>query len=200
MKVLYVRISTIDQKTDRQKVNGSDYGHIIDDKISGSVPFFKRPGGKEIDNLVKKDVLTSLSVVSIDRLGRNLKDILNTLDFFTERKIPVFVINIGLSTLDDNGKENPIAKMIITILGTLAEMERSQILERQREGIEIAKMKGIYKGRKKGTKEDLLGFLSKPKNKRIIDCLKRGLNTSETAKVVGVHPNTVYKVRNLGLK
>jgi DNA invertase Pin-like site-specific DNA recombinase len=89
--------------------------------------------------------------------------------------------------------------MIITIMGTLAEMERSQILERQREGIEIAKMKGIYKGRKKGTKEDLLGFLSKPKNKRIIDCLIRGLNTSETAMVVGVHPNTVYKVRNLGL-
>jgi DNA invertase Pin-like site-specific DNA recombinase len=199
MKVLYVRISTTDQKTDRQKITEKDYGHVIEDKCSGSIPFFERTGGKEVNKLIEKNILSSLSVISIDRLGRNLKDILNTLEYFTEKKIPVFFVNQGLCTLDTEGKENPIAKLIISILGIVAEMERNQILERQREGIEIAKMKGVYKGRRKGAKEDVLNFLLKPKNKKVLECLKRGLNATETAKIVGVHTNTVYKVRNQSL-
>jgi DNA invertase Pin-like site-specific DNA recombinase len=197
MKVLYVRVSTVDQKTDRQKINEIDFGHVIEDKCSGGTPFFERAGGKEIENLVKKGVLGSLSVISIDRLGRNLKDILSTLEYFTERQIPVYFINQGLCTLDAEGKENPISKLIISILGIVSEMERNQILERQREGIQIAKMKGIYEGRKKGTKEDVLKFLSKPKNKKVLDCLKRGLTVIEASKIAGVHHNTVLKVKQL---
>lgn len=195
MKVLYVRISTVDQKTDRQKVNEKDYGYLIEDKCSGAIPFFQRTGGKEVMNLVEKGVLTSLSVISIDRLGRNLKDILNTIEYFSERKISVFFVNQGLCTLDADGRENPIAKLIISILGVVSEMERSQLLERQREGINIAKLKGIYEGRKKGTKEDALKFLSKPKNKKVLECIKRGLSNTEASKIVGVHPNTVAKVK-----
>jgi DNA invertase Pin-like site-specific DNA recombinase len=61
--------------------------------------------------------------------------------------------------LDSEGKENPISKMVINLLGVLAEMERGQILERQRQGIAIAKARNVYKGRKTGTKEDVLSFL-----------------------------------------
>jgi len=78
-------------------------------------------------------------VWSIDRLGRNLRDIINTIHFFNEKKVAIRFISQGLVTLDENGKENPISKMMISILGVVGEMERSQIRERQLEGIKIAK-------------------------------------------------------------
>jgi DNA invertase Pin-like site-specific DNA recombinase len=198
MKVLYVRISSLDQNTARQKIYQEDFKRVIEDKCSGAIPFFERTGGREIKTLVEKKAISSLSVTSIDRLGRNLMDILHSIEYFNEKKIPIYFINQGLCTLDSDGKENGIAKLIISILGTVGEMERNQIRERQREGIEIAKMKGAYQGRNKGTKEDTLKFLSKPKNKKVLECLGRGLNSTEAAKVAGVHPNTVTKIKKIG--
>ena len=76
MKALYCRVSSIDQKTDRQKINENDYQLVVEDKCSGAIPFFERAGGKEIMKLVEKGILKSLSVLSIDRLGRDLRDII----------------------------------------------------------------------------------------------------------------------------
>jgi len=163
--VLYVRVSSLDQKTDRQRVNEKDFDFVIEDKCSGAISFFDRDGGKEIKKLIDAGVLKSLSVWQIDRLGRDLRDIMNTIHFFNELNIPINFVSQGLTTLDQEGKENPISKMIISILGIVGEMERNQIKERQREGIRIAKLKGSFKGRKVGSKEDILSFLSKEKNK-----------------------------------
>ena len=199
MKVLYCRVSSLDQKTDRQKVNEKEFDYTIEDKCSGGVPFFERQGGKEIMKLINKSALTSLAVYSIDRLGRDLRDIINTIHFFTQRKISIKFISQGLVTLDGSGKENPISKMMISILGVVGEMERAQIRERQLEGIKIAKAKGIYKGRVKGSKEDVLNFLTKPKNKQALTYLKRGMNAGEAAKLSGVHINTITKIKKLGI-
>lgn len=197
MKVRYSRISSISQNLDRQKVKGS-YDKIVEDKCSGSIPFFKRPGGQEILKYIQHGVLKELQVWEIDRLGRNLRDILNTIHFFTEKKIPIFFINQGLRTIDVDGKENHITKLMISILGTVGEMERNQIRERQREGIELAKLKGKYLGRKEGSKESVLDFLSKPKNKQVLDYLKKGYKAKEAAKLAEVHVNTVTKIKKLG--
>jgi DNA invertase Pin-like site-specific DNA recombinase len=78
----------------------------------------------------------------MDRLGRDLRDVLNTIHFFTVNKITIHFECQGLSTLDKDGKENAISKMMIAILGTVGEMERNQIKERQAEGIKIAKLQG----------------------------------------------------------
>ena len=79
------------------------------------------------------------------------------------------------------------------------EMERGQIRERQLEGVRLAKARGVYKGRIKGTKEDILQFLSKPKNRKAIDYLKRGMSLTETGKLAGVHINTMTKIKKLGI-
>jgi DNA invertase Pin-like site-specific DNA recombinase len=200
MKALYVRISTVEQKTDRQRVNEKDFDHIIEDKISGAIPFFERPGGKEILKLVEKKVLKTLSVYSIDRIGRDLRDILNTIHFFSSNGIAIEFISQGLTTMTPEGKESPISKLMISILGTVAEMERAQIRERQLEGIKIAKLKGTYQGRKQGTKEDVLAFLSKEKNKKALELLKKGYKGVEVAKILELHVNTVTKIRKLGLE
>ena len=85
--------------------------------------------------------------------------------------------------------------MIISILGVVAEMERNQIKERQLEGIKLAKARGVYKGRKSDTAEDVLTFLSKEKNKKAAEYLKKGFKGSEAAILAGVHPNTVCKIK-----
>jgi len=82
MKVLYCRVSSLDQKTDRQRVDEKSFKLVIEDKCSGAVPFFDREGGKQIKKLIDQRVKFSLSVLSIDRLGRNLRDIINTIHFY----------------------------------------------------------------------------------------------------------------------
>ncbi|MFZ4398530.1 MAG: recombinase family protein [Bacteroidales bacterium] len=198
MKVLYTRISSVDQKTDRQRVTESDFDLVVEDKCSGAIPFFEREGGKEVLKYTDAGILTSLSVWEIDRLGRNLRDILNTIHFFTQRNITIYFVNQGLKTIDDHGKENPISKLIISILGIVGEMERNQIKERQKEGIRIAKLKNIYKGRKPGSDENMLEFLEKPKNKKVLNFLKKGYKCKEAAVLADVHYNTVTKIRKLG--
>jgi len=197
MKVLYTRVSTIDQKTDRQKVNEQDYQLMIEDKCSGAVPFFDRNGGKETLNLIDKGILKDLYVWQIDRLGRDLRDILNTIHFFNQRGICIHFVSQGLRTLQPGGQENPISKMIISVLGVVGEMERSQIKERQLEGIKIAKLKGVYLGRKTGTKENTLQFLSKPKNIKALEYLKKGYKKNEISKIVGINVNTLTKISKL---
>ena len=73
--------------------------------------------------------------------------------------------------------------------------ERNQIKERTAEGIKLAKARGVYKGRKAGTGEDVLAFLSKEKNKKALEYLRKGYKSAEAAKLSGVHPNTVCKIK-----
>lgn len=197
MKVLYVRISSLDQKTDRQRVQESEFNLVIEDKVSGSVPFFERQGGKMILDLVEKGEIEELSVFQIDRLGRDVRDIVNTIHYFTERQICISFISQGLRTLNPDKSENPISKMVINILGIVSEIERTQILERQRQGIDLAKSKGVYKGRQKGTQEDTLKFLSKPKNKKVIDMLRKGYKSQDISILVGIHINTITKIKKV---
>jgi len=192
-------VSTLDQKTDRQKVNEKDFQLLVEDKCSGAIPFFERPGGSEIKKLVDEGILTSLSVWQIDRLGRDLRDIINTIHYFNQKQIAIHFISQGLTTLDPKGKENPISKLIISILGIVGEMERVQIKERQIEGIRIAKLKNAYTGRKKGSNETILSFLSKEKNKKALEYLRNGYKVVEVSKLTDLHINTITKIKKLGL-
>lgn len=198
MKVLYTRVSSIDQNLDRQKVN-ENFDKIIEDKCSGAIPFFDRPGGKEVLKYIDHNLLKNLFVWEIDRLGRNLRDILNTIHFFSERGITIHFINQGLRTLDEDCKENSITKLIVSILATIGEMARTQSKEMQKDGIALAKLKGLYKGRKNGTKETTLDFLLKPQHRQVLEYLKKGYRSKEAAKLCGVHPNTVTKIKKLGM-
>ena len=197
MNILYTRVSTLEQKTDRQRITEKDFDLVIEDKCSGTISFFERTGGIEIKKLVDNGILKSLSVWEIDRLGRDLRDIMNTIHYFNQKNITIFFVSQGLRTLDESGKENPISKLIISILGIVGEMERNQIRERQLEGIRIAKLKGAYKGRKKGSNEDLLSFLNKDRNKKAVDYMKKGYKNTEISKITGLHINTLTKIKSL---
>jgi DNA invertase Pin-like site-specific DNA recombinase len=194
-RVLYARVSTLDQKTDRQIVDAKSYDLVIEDKCSGSIPFFERDGGKKIKTLVERGCNMELEVKSLDRLGRDLLDLLNTILFFNNHRICINFISQGLKTLNEKGEENQISKMVIGILSIISVMEKSHISERCKEGIAIAQALGKYKGRNKGTKEDVHYFLSKPKNKKALDYLKKGFKNSEISKITGLSINTIVKIR-----
>ena len=142
-------------------------------------------------------MVDSISCHSIDRCGRDLLDILSVIRFMNEKLIPMIFIQQGLRTIDDKGKENAVSKMMISILGTVAEMERSRIRENQKEGIELAKIRGVYKGRRKGSKSDIQKWIQKPKIAKTIEYLKKGYKASEISKIVGVHVNTITKVKRV---
>jgi DNA invertase Pin-like site-specific DNA recombinase len=200
LSILYVRTSSIDQNLDRQRVQEANYDKVIEDKISGAVALFERPGGKELFKLISMDLVGSVSFWQIDRCGRDLKGIVDFLHFMVERKIPVHFIEQGLSTLNHDGTENPISKMCIAMMSVIAEMNRNMIKSAQKEGIELAKLKGnVFLGRKQGTSEDPLKFLSKSKNRHAMELLKKNYKSVEISKITGLHINTITKVKKLML-
>ena len=193
MRARYIRVSTGAQNIARQEEKQSKDEEVYIDIVSGSVPFRNRKQGKELIRAIEDNEIKYISVSSIDRLGRNLYDILTTLEFFKEKGTVIKVDNLGLESLI-NGKENQAFKLIISVMANIAEMERETILERQREGIALAKAKGIYKGREKGSTESIADFLYK--YKEVVKNLKKGNSIRDTAKICNVSIGTVQKVKN----
>jgi DNA invertase Pin-like site-specific DNA recombinase len=190
MKVKYNRVSTIDQNLDRQdNFKGLTYA----DKCSGSIAFADRT---EASKLLANEEVTEVLVTSIDRLGRNTIDIMQTIQGFTNKGINVISQKEGLQTIVD-GKENPVAKMMIGILGTLAEFELTRIKERQAEGIAKAKTKGAYTGRSKGSTEDINTFTNKKSTQAILRYLKQGYSINNTAKLSETSTGSVKKVKKM---
>ena len=195
--VKYIRVSTPEQNTDRQKDGNKSYIDIC----SGSIPFRDRENGENLIRHAQLGYISSVQVQSIDRLGRNTIDILNTIQLLTKLQVNVISQKEGLHTLLDDGTENPTAKLLVGILGTLAEFELTRIKERQAEGIAKAKARGVYKtnggNRSKETKTK---FLSKKKNALCLKELKRGNSVRRSAKIAGISKITATKVRNYMLE
>ena len=195
MKARYVRVSTIKQNEERQLVRQHSDEILFIDKISGSVPFEKRPEAKKLLTSVMDGSITYVSVSSIERLGRSTLDVLQTIEVFNKKGVVLKVDNLGLESLV-SGKENPTFKLIISVLANIGEMERQTLRERQLEGIQIAKLKGTYKGREKGTTESRETVLEKYQT--VVKHLKKDTFTyKEIAKLCDCSKNTVIKVRKL---
>jgi DNA invertase Pin-like site-specific DNA recombinase len=196
MRVKYNRVSTLNQSGERFKVDESGYDKIILDKVSGTIPFRDRDGGKEIQQLVQKGVLKELVVEELSRLGRNTGDVITNLGWLDENGVNVVVRNIGLESRP-NGKRNPIWKMITSVMSSLYEMELENIKERTHYGRVMYVRNGGRLGRPKGSSENQREFMNKPQSKEIQKYLERGLSYREISRLVGCSVNTVGKVREL---
>ncbi len=194
MRARYIRTSTLNQNEARQLAKQHPDELLFIDKVSGTIPFANREQAKRLINEIESGQIEYLSVSSIDRLGRNTIDVLQTIDKLTQAGVVLKVDNLGLESLI-NGKENPTFKLISSVLANISEMERTTLRERQLEGIEIAKKNGTYKGRVKGTTENKDEFLAKYKEVSRLLRMKKSLRD-----IVGrtnVSLATVQKVKRL---
>lgn len=178
-KVAYIRVSTEGQNTQRQENQmPSDIEKTFIEKVSG-----KSQEGREqlkacISYLREGD---TLYVESISRFARNTKDLLTMVEDLNKRGIEFVSLKEKVDTRTAQGK------FVLTIWGAMAEMEREQILERQKEGIAIAKANGVYKGRQP-IKVDEKAF------EKVIGCWKREEITAiEAMKRLNLKPNTFYR-------
>jgi DNA invertase Pin-like site-specific DNA recombinase len=194
MKARYNRISTASQSLERQLAKQNPDEVLFNDVVSGTVPFANREKGGALINGIKEGKFKYVVVSSIDRLGRNLQNIINTVEFFNSNNVVLRVDNLGIESMID-GKQNPTFNLIISVMANVAVMERETLLERQKEGITIAKAKGIYKGRVRGSAESDDEVLAKYKS--VVKHLNSGQSLRNTAKLCNVALGTVQKVKAL---
>jgi DNA invertase Pin-like site-specific DNA recombinase len=199
MYFYYSRISSIGQNASRQLANFKKHGYVTSknvfiDKVPGNISFFERSeAAKLYETAISiKNGDVTIVVDSIDRLGRNLIDILKTIETFTKTGINLKSLKEGFETLID-GKENPMAKLVCSVMASIAEMERNKIKERTSEGISIAKAQGKFKGRKIGSiqsKEKLL-----TRYPIIVQKLKKEIPVRDISELTGNSTTTIIKVK-----
>ena len=140
-RIGYIRVSSEEQNTSRQ-LDGVSLDKIFTDKASGGTAH--RPALEELLSYIREG--DTLIVHSMDRLARNLDDLRRITTGLTGRGVRIEFVKEGLTF---TGDDSPMATLLLSVMGAFAEFERALIRERQREGIAIAKQKGVYKGRKR---------------------------------------------------
>lgn len=202
-KARYIRQSTKNQTNLRQLAKAHPDEELFIDIISGSIPFDERPEGKRLIQAVEAGQINYISFHAIDRAGRNTINVLQTLQYFYDKGVVVKIDNLGLESIINN-KANPVFNLITTILSELSSLEKTSLLERQAEGIQQAKLKGIYKGRAEGTFDTPEQTLQK--HKRVVRAIKMNptLSLRQIAKLASdsdykVSANTVKKVKEIML-
>ena len=175
----YVRVSTMDQKIDRQLLAYDKADFIYIDKMSG----IKRDR-PELERMLN-DLQAGDTVVvkSIDRLSRSTKDLLEIVEQIRTAQANLHILNLKIDT------STAMGKCVLTILGAIAELDRKTIKERTAEGIAIAKSQGKYKGRKKGA----ISLRDSESIKRFKIFYNSGLSKSAIAREFNVSRTTIYK-------
>ena len=199
--VIYARVSSAGdrQSTDRQiedltryaEGKGLDVIQIFKEHISGARTNKEREVLAECLEFCRAEHPGTLMVTELSRLGRSTVEVLKAVEDLTAAGVNTYILDLNLSTLDERGEENPVAKMVLTVLALGAEMERKLILGRLNSGRELAKKRGVAMGRPKGATDDLL-----QKYPDVVRYLRKGRNSiREIAKLTGVSVSTVQRVK-----
>ena len=174
----YIRVSTVDQNAERQLLN-IELDNSFTDKCSGKDT--DRPALRQLIEYAREGDVVHCHDIS--RMARNTEDLLRLVKEFTEQGIN---LKFHKEHLEFTGECNPMQQLMLTMLGGIYQFERAMILERQREGIAIAKKKGKYKG--------------KPVNADLHELIRlkyaEGMNKMQIAKTLSCARATVYKAIN----
>jgi DNA invertase Pin-like site-specific DNA recombinase len=173
----YIRVSSFDQNPERQ-LEEIKVTRAFTDKASG-----KDTNRPELDRLLSFVREGDTVVVhSMDRLARNLDDLRRIVQDLTKRGIRIEFIKEGLTF---TGEDSPMANLMLSVMGAFAEFERSLLRERQREGIALAKKRGVYRGRKRSLNTEQISEM-----KRRIEA---GEQKATVAREYGISRETVYQ-------
>ena len=199
--VIYARVSSSGdrQSTDRQVADlrafatreGFEVLEVYAENCSGARE--DRPELLRCVEYLKRGECSTLLVSEISRLGRSVKGVVNTIDELTKAKINIYLQDINLYTLLPDGSENPLAKVILTVLALGAEIERQSIVRRLNSGRERAIEKGVKLGRPKGSMMSNQELLNK--YPEVVKKLRKGRSIREIAKICDVSASTVQRIK-----
>lgn len=177
MKVGYIRVSTTEQNTARQEVIMEKLGveKLFHEKVTGKDT--NRPQLNAMLDFVREG--DTVVVESYSRLARSTKDLLELVEKLNQKKVRF------ISQKENIDTSTPQGRLMFTVFAGLAQFERECMLQRQREGIEIAKQQGKYKGRPKKTLDNFLELYDSVKNNEI--------SISKASKILGVSRSTFYR-------
>lgn len=178
MNIAYIRVSTIEQNEARQFEALKQYNieKFFEEKISAKDT--NRPKLKEMLEFAREG--DCIYVMDFSRLARSVKDLLNVVDFLNSKGVFLKSLKENIDSSTANGK------LMLTVIGAINEFERENLLERQREGIAIAKKNGVYKGRKE---------IKKPKNWSEVYAKwkSREISGKDAMKELNLKKSTFYK-------
>lgn len=198
---LFIRVSTDKQDYSRQVKELNEYCQhknydivkTIATKITGTKTLTDRNDLKELLSAANRKEFTKVIVSEISRIGRNAKDIRNTIDQLHKNKIAVVFRNLGgLESLDERGNESFVTNIIIAIYSELAQEERRILSDRIKSGLANARAKGKQMGRPFGIREP--GEILKEYSKVVAD-LQKGFSLNQCMKLHHLSKNTVIKVK-----
>ena len=176
-RIGYIRVSTLDQNPERQ-LDNIPVDRIFTDKASGKDA--SRPQLEALMSFARSD--DTVVVHSMDRLARNLDDLRRIVQSLTHRGVCVEFIKEHLTF---TGDDSAMATLMLSVMGAFAEFERALILERQREGIALAKQRGVYRGRTKSLSDKSIAEL----HRRIA----AGDKKAQVARDLGISRETLYR-------
>ena len=200
--VIFVRVSKKEQDYQRQVEDLRAVAHSqgvqvvaeIAEKISGAKRNQDREGIQQLLELSHRGAIQKVLVSEVSRLGRSTVEVLQIVEELTQLGISIYVQNFGIETLK-NGKRNPVAQFMFTLLAEFARLERETLRERILSGMDEARRQGVTIGRPVGATEEKAVFLKK--YAAVARQLRAGLSVRKTAKLCAVAINTVRKVKTL---
>lgn len=171
----YARVSTSGQNLDSQLAALSDCEKVFQEKISGAKD--DRPELQAMLEWVREG--DTVHVTKLDRLARNTRHLLEVSEYLQSKGVALNILNIGINTA------TPTGKLMLTMIGAIATFEREMMLERQAEGIALAKLKGKYKGRKP---------TARSKAKEVIELVENGTSKAEISHLLKIGITSIYRI------
>ena len=203
--VILARVSTDKQDYERQVNELTDYCRKMDwevekvftNKVSGAKKNEEREEMQELISYVNSHQIRRVVCLEISRMGRNTLEALKVIQILNEHKVSLYVKNYNLETLDSEGRVNPVASLICTILLEVAAMERLTIKERMASGrdqyIEKCRREGIKMGRPSTYRKSIDEY--KKQYQREFSLIRKGLSLANISAITGTSISTIQKLR-----
>ena len=205
--VILARVSTDKQEYERQINELTEFCRkmnwqvekVFANKISGAVKNEEREEIVELIEYVKSNDICRVVCLEISRVGRNTLEALKIIQTLNENGVSLYVKNYNLETLDSNGKVNPVASLICTILLEVASMERLTIKERMESGrkqyIERCRRDGIKMGRPSTYRKSDDEY--RKQYQRELSLIRKGLSLANISAITGTSINTIRKIKSV---
>lgn len=205
--VILGRVSTDKQDYQRQIVELQEYCNkvgwevvgVFANKVSGAKTIEERSELQDMLQFIKENEIDRVVCLEVSRLGRNTLESLKVIQMLNENQVSLFIKNYNIETLNEDGKVNPVASLITTILLEVASMERLTIRERMKSGqqqyIARCRKEGVKMGRSEGYRKSDDSY--KEQYSKEISLLRKGISLRNVQGITGTSINTLRKIKSL---